>query len=189
MITRYKTYLEFLDSKLSKMFESQKAFLKCKKGCSLCCERGKYPMSELEFIYLLMGYETLDENIKNIVNSNIHELVSEPTCPNSYVCPFLVNHECSVYNSRAVICRAFGLLTYDKNNKKRIPFCVDENLNYADVFDNDTSRVVRKAPDGTEPVAFNITTEFLTNKDFEQKFGIFFGEDKALYDWLREEFN
>lgn len=188
MITRYKAYLDFLDSKLKNMFEKQKAMIKCHRGCSLCCEKGKYPMSELEFVYLLMGYEALGEEVQNTVKSQIMELLSSPTCPDSYVCPFLVNHECSVYDSRAIICRTFGLMSYDQNNAKRIPFCVDENLNYADVFDNETSRIVRKAPDGTEPVAFNVSREFLTNKDFEKMFQLYFGEDKALYDWLKEEF-
>ena len=34
MITRYRTYLEFLDKELAKMFEAQKSFIKCKEGCA-----------------------------------------------------------------------------------------------------------------------------------------------------------
>ena len=46
MITRYREYLEFLDKKLTKMFEAQKTFIKCKKGCAYCCREGEYPLSE-----------------------------------------------------------------------------------------------------------------------------------------------
>ena len=188
MIIKYKEYLDFLDSKLKNMFEKQKSMIKCKRGCSLCCERGKYPMSELEYIYTLMGYEALDEDKQSIVESQIKELLSKPM-PDSYVCPFLINHECSIYNNRSIICRTFGLMSYDEKMVKKIPFCVDEKLNYSDVFDFENSRVVRKAPDGTEPLAFNIDRTFLRNKDFETKFGIFFGEDKALYEWLNADFS
>ena len=43
MITRYREYLEFLDKKLTKMFEAQKTFIKRKKGCAYCCREGEYP--------------------------------------------------------------------------------------------------------------------------------------------------
>ena len=186
MITRYKNYLEFLDSKLKKMFESQTPFINCKNGCTYCCEEGEYPLSELEYIYLMMGYESLKADIKKEVDKNIEELLSQ-TRPKMYKCPFLVNKSCSIYHYRAVICRTFGLISYDSKGKKKVPFCVDKGLNYANVFDKKSSKIIALAPDGTEPVAFNIGREFLTNKEFEKEFGIFFGDDKALYDWLVEE--
>ena len=185
MITRYKKYLEFLDNKLHKMFESQKPFIKCQSGCSYCCEEGEYPLSELEYIYLMMGYESLEGDLKKEVDKNMEELLSQAR-PKMYKCPFLVDKKCSVYNNRAIICRTFGLISYDSKGKKKIPFCVDKELNYAEVFDKASSKIIALAPDGTEPVAFNIDREFLTNKEFEQEFKIFFGDDKTLYDWLKE---
>jgi Fe-S-cluster containining protein len=186
MITRYKKYLEFLDSKLKKMFDSQKPFVKCQKGCSYCCSEGEYPMSELEFIYLMMGFEALDTNTKEKVQFNIDKLLSKPA-PKMYICPFLINNQCCVYPYRAIIRRTFGLISYNTKGNKKVPFCVDKGLNYADVFDSKTSKIVALAPDGTEPVAFNIDREYLTNKEFEKEFELFFGDDKTLYNWLKEE--
>ena len=39
MITRYREYLEFLDKKLTKMFEAQKTLLNVKKGVLIAAVR------------------------------------------------------------------------------------------------------------------------------------------------------
>ena len=188
MIERYKKYLKYLDTKLAEMFKSQAPFIKCKKGCSLCCEQGEYPMSELEYIYIMFLYDKLNEKTKNLVNDNIINLINRHSNEKLYKCPFLISGECSVYEARAIICRTFGLISYDKNGNKKIPFCVDENLNYSNVFDYNKSKITRNAPDGTEPEAFNISREFLRNNKFESQYNIFFGDDKTLLDWLKEDF-
>ena len=186
MISRYKRFLEFLDSKLKKMFESQSPFIMCKRGCALCCKEGEYPMSELEYIYMMLKYDELDSKIKFRIDKNIEELINKPR-EQYYTCPFLIDNSCSVYESRSIICRTFGLIYFDKNGRKKVPFCIDRGQNYADVFDKESDKIVKVAPDGTEPLAFNVGREFLRNKNFEKEYNIFFGEDKTLYDWLRED--
>ena len=187
MIERYKEYLDFLDSKLEKMFNSQAPFIKCQRGCAYCCKEGEYPISELEYIYLMLYYNTLDDTLKDKINENISDLLNQSR-KKMYECPFLVDNICSVYPARAIICRTFGLISYDKSDKKRIPFCINIGLNYSDVFDKYTNKIIKKAEDGTEPVAFNIDRTFLRSNKFEKEFNIFFGEDKPLIDWLEEEF-
>ena len=120
MITRFREYLEFLDKKLAKMFDSQKPFIKCKEGCAYCCKEGEYPMSELEYINLMFYYNDLEDSIKDKVNENIASLL-EKSREKMYECPFLVDNRCAVYPARAVICRTFGLISYDDKDKKRIP--------------------------------------------------------------------
>ena len=187
MIERYKKYLEFIDKSLTKMFKSQTPFIKCKKGCAYCCKEGEYPISELEYVYLMLYYNELDENIKVQIDEKISKLVKNSRTK-MYECPFLINDTCTVYPARAIICRTFGLISYDKNHKKRIPFCVNIGLNYSNVFDKEKNKIIKKSEDGIEPLAFNIERNYLRNKNFEKEFNLYFGEDKALIEWLREEF-
>lgn len=186
MIIRYRNYLEFLDKKLVKMFESQKTFIKCQKGCAYCCREGQYPISELEYVNLMLYYNELPDELKSRVDENILNLLKKSR-EKMYECPFLVDGECSVYPARAIICRTFGLISFDEKGSKRVPFCVSLDLNYADVYDEETQKMYRAADDGTEPLAFNVGRKFLRNPNFEKEFNIFFGEDKPLIEWLAEE--
>ena len=63
---------------------------------------------------------------------------------------------------------------------------MDKGLNYSEVFDKTTSKIVKNASDGTEVLAFNVSREFLRSKKTKQEFDIYFGEDKMLYDFLKE---
>lgn len=184
MLNKYKKFLDFLDFKLERMFESQKPFIKCHRGCSYCCTEGEFPMSELEFIGMMLYYDTLSEELKEIIKKNIDELLSQPR-QKFYKCPFLVDSACSVYPMRSILCRTFGLIWF-KKGKKKIPFCVDKGLNFADVYNSKEDIIVKNAPDGTEPLAFNISRKVLRSKKFEKEFNIYFGEDKTLYDFLSE---
>lgn len=185
MISRYKNYLDFIDNKLERMFEAQKAFVVCKKGCAYCCKEGEYPLSELEFIALMFYYNELSQEVKDRINENVVKLLTSESTK-MYQCPFLINNECSVYPMRGIICRTFGLISYNDKNKKRIPFCVERGLNYANVYNTETHKIYKKAEDGTEPVAFNIDRKYLCNNEFQKEFNIYFGEDKALISWLKE---
>lgn len=186
MITRYKEYLEFLDKKLSKMFEAQKPFIKCKEGCAYCCKEGEYPLSELEYVYMMLTYNELDDELRDKVTENIITLLKKSR-EKMYECPFLVDNRCSIYKARGVICRTFGLISYDDKDKKRIPFCVNLDLNYANVYDKEKHIIVSNANDGTEPAAYNITRKVLITPKVEKQFDIFFGDDKPLIEWLAEE--
>ena len=186
MITRYKEYLEFLDKKLSKMFEAQKPFIKCKEGCAYCCKEGEYPLSELEYVYMMLTYNELDDELRDKVTENIITLLKKSR-EKMYECPFLVDNRCSIYKARGVICRTFGLISYDDKDKKRIPFCVNLDLNYANVYDKEKHIIVSNAKDGTEPAAYNITRKVLITPKVEKQFNIFFGDDKPLVEWLSEE--
>lgn len=169
------------------MFEAQKPFIKCKEGCAYCCREGEYPISELEYINLMFYYNELEDNIKDRVNENISNLL-EKSREKMYECPFLVDNKCSVYPARAIICRTFGLISYDEKGKKRMPFCVDLDLNYSNVYDKNMYKITGKAEDGTEPAAYNIDRKFLRSSKIEKEFNIYFGEDKPLIEWLEEEF-
>lgn len=187
MITRYREYLEFLDKKLAKMFEAQKTFIKCKKGCAYCCREGEYPLSELEYVNTMLYYNGLPDDLKTRVDDNIINLLKKAR-EKMYECPFLVDGICSVYPARAIICRTFGLISYDNKHVKRLPFCVKLNLNYANVYNTEKDIITKYSNEQIEPVAYNIDRRFLRNKNFEKEFNIFFGKDKTLVEWLAQDF-
>ena len=187
MINRFRKYLEILDVRLNNMFKKQAPFIKCKKGCTYCCKEGEYPLSELEYINIMLYYSKLPSNIKGQINQNIEKLIEEKR-EKFYECPFLINEECSIYPARPILCRTFGLISFKKNGGiPKMPFCVELGLNYADVYDTEKLELTKCAKDGTEPVAYNIDRRTLRNKEIQDLFDLYFGEDKSLIEWLKED--
>ena len=186
MISSYQKFLEILDTRLNNIIKEQTPFIKCKEGCAYCCQEGEYPLSELEYIYLMLCYTKLPNEQKGIIEQNIEYLLKQNR-QKFYSCPFLINNSCSVYEARPLICRVFGLISYKDDGTPKMPFCVDLGLNYSDVYDEDKNLLVKFADDGTEPLAYNIDRRTLRGKENEELFNIYFGEDKALIDWLKED--
>lgn len=182
----YEIFLESVNKDLEKIFEHQKEYLCCKEGCSKCCERGNYPLSELEFNYLLSGYKILDIEKQNIIKNNIKNLKNENR--DSYVCPFLIDKKCSVYNYRPFVCRAFGVLTEDANSNPVFPFCASEGLNYSKIYDVKTSHLsfelVQKNNFKNFPKFFRLSNEVFMNLPLAKKLNINFGKVKELIDFL-----
>lgn len=95
----YKKYLEIIDEYLAKFFEQQKDYIFCKEGCSVCCENGSYPFSQLEFDYLMYGFKKLPQELKSQIMNEINQLKEErnilrkeisicaPPHPNPYLSP------------------------------------------------------------------------------------------------------
>lgn len=141
MLKEYEEFLKDFDSIISQLFENQKKYVKCHKGCSLCCEIGEYPFSQLEFAYLTQGYLQLPENRKILVQQNIRNLLMDKKEYKGekrfeHKCPFLINGECSVYQYRGLVCRTFGVCYYDDENKElhvdyipRVNLRIDRILN------------------------------------------------------------
>ena len=186
MIDRYRKFLELVDIRLDDIFNRQAPFIKCKKGCAYCCKEGEYPLSELEYINLMLCYTKLSNDLKGFIEQNIENLLNKNR-QKFYPCPFLVDNVCSVYEARPLICRTFGLISYKDDGTPKMPFCIDLGLNYANVCDGDKNFIIKNADDGTEPLAYNVDRRTLRCKENEELFNIYFGEDKSLVDWLKED--
>lgn len=186
-----------LNEKLERFFAKQKPYIFCKPGCSKCCENAQYPFTQIEFEYIKMGFNALPYNIKDQISKNIEQTLKakhkSKEKPFAYVCPFLINNFCSVYNYRGIICRTFGLMNVDEEMGTNIPFCAYDGLNYSNVFDKE-KQIISKDMYKTlgideEPLAFNVRYKFLTDNDFAKGFGFEFGPVKPLIDWFDTEDN
>ncbi len=193
MIENYEQYLDFLTGKLNKFFEAQAPYIFCKRGCAKCCQEGEYPFSQIEFDYLIRGFTSLPKETRFEILNNIAQikLAKKNSTEEKflYQCPFLINNECSVYAYRGIICRSFGLIyTVAGEAKPKIPFCAYKGLNYSNVFDTETGMIPTEKYKAMnidkEPLAYNVSYNFLTSEDFEKMFKFKFGDKKPLIDWF-----
>ena len=160
----YITFLKDLDARLESYFKDQAEYICCKKGCSACCEKGDYPISELELRYLMQGYAGVDAETKREIQKNISVIEK------GGMCPFLINSECSVYEFRPIICRVHGLAYFYKDKIAKLPYCVNSGLNYAKVHENGELLA--------EPISENLDSQELLS-------GFEYGETRNLFDWLK----
>lgn len=185
-ISNYMFYLSYLNKKLDGFFKAQAPYIKCQKGCSKCCQNGIYPFSRIEFDYLMVGFLQLPIEIQQKITAKINKIKKAKS--EIYECPFLINNACSVYDFRGIICRSFGLMAINnEGGSAKIPFCAFSGLNYSNVVDFDTKIISQEKFDKLgvkeEPLAYNVSYQFLTSKEIEKNFEINFGEKKPLIDW------
>lgn len=185
----FEKFLEILDDDLKKIFEYQKEYIVCKKGCSLCCRRGDYPLSEIEFEYLKAGFEKLNEETKEKINNNIEELKKGNR--DSYICPFLMEDSCSIYSHRPIICRTFGVLTEDSKGNPSFPFCTTLGLNFSKIYDSENKRLSSKlALSGNFtilPKIFRLSNNIIMKLPLAKELNIEFGQAKKMIDFLLPE--
>lgn len=191
---RYEIFLYTLNKELQKMFDNQAEFIKCKEGCSYCCEKGEYPFSELEFNYLIEGYKQLDSNTKKIIKENIKQINKEKSKNTDKIfmhkCPFLIDKRCSVYKNRGIICRTFGLLCEHNDGRLTIPFCHEYGLNYAQLYDKELGQLIDER-DGiklsqTEPAAFRIERDNIMTLSIAKNLNIVWGDSKTMIDFINQ---
>ena len=198
MTEKYKQYLDRISPYIQEYFAQQAPYIFCKEGCSICCEVGLYPFSEIEFKYAMEGFNALKDEQKSKIQKKVKEIKKlkiEPKLkPFMYECPFLLEKKCSIYNHRGIICRSYGLIQFveDKNGNLfyQIPCCVDSGLNYSQVYDHKKSTISKEMHKNTgieeEPLSYNVGLKYLLNNEFTEDIGIEFGEQKALIDWFDE---
>lgn len=178
MLDRYAEFLEILDKRLDKYFEEQCEHIKCKPGCSACCEVGEYPFSKLELDYLMSGYAKLPYNIKQKIVEEIKNL--KRIKPKMYKCPFLVNKMCSVYQYRGIVCRTHGLAWYDEEaDRIRLPYCVNKGLNYNTVFNRETGEVFLE-----HPITERLRIDSILSSPKAKELNLEYGEIKPLLRWF-----
>ncbi len=191
MFDNYKKFLDIFTQDIEAMFEHQKDYIFCKEGCSHCCEYGEYPFCEIEFLYLIEGYEKLPQDIQQKIRDNFASIKKDEN--GYYVCPFLIDKKCSVYSNRALVCRTFGLLNKEADGTVNGPFCGKLGLNYSNVYDKDTKQLLMDVIEENHykhlPRVFNLNIDNIRKLDLVKDLGIEFGVQKTLYEWLESYFN
>lgn len=192
-IEKYELYLKFMDRQLAKFFEEQSPYIFCKEGCCSCCQKGEYPMSGVEFSYMLIGAKKLPLEIVAEIENNMFRIKNEKAQHEDndifrHACPFLVNNRCSIYSHRAIICRTHGLAFFSAKGKLLVPACVNEGLNYSNVYDFETDSISVEKFNSLgieqEPLAHNVGLSFMSNNDLTKKLELDFGEFKPMYKWF-----
>ena len=163
MNDKFIYFLKSLDERLTEYFDAHKSYINCKAGCSICCEKGDYPLSQAELEYLMQGYITLENETKILIQKNIENMEKGGKCP------FLIDKKCSVYEYRPIVCRVHGLAYMIKKDLVKVPYCVNFGKNYSQVYSDGYINIA--------PVTENLETTYLL-KDAE------FGEIRNLIDWL-----
>ena len=159
---KYKDFLIELDSRLDKYFESFGANICCKRGCADCCEKGEYPVSDVELEFLTEGYKHLEPDVQSIVRQNIKNMEKGGKCP------FLIEKLCSVYEYRPIVCRVHGLAYLYKGNEVKLPYCAENNKNFSKLYKNGIFE--------GNPIPANLDTSHVLE-------GIY-SDIKSLYDWF-----
>lgn len=185
MLKRYEKFLEEFDKTLLDFFDSQKSFIKCKKGCSICCEIGEYPFSRLEAEYLMQGFLGLPKEQKDRIRENINSLLEQQKNFEGerflYQCPFLLNKECALYNYRGIVCRVHGLAYIDKNTKYvKLPECVRYGLNYSDVFNTEDDTLSL-----ANPIESDLSIFGVLRSSVSQQYQLECGEIRPLINWFK----
>ena len=186
----YIKFLQIVDDDLRKIFDYQKEYLFCKEGCSHCCKRGDFPLSELEFTYLMQGYDNLHPEIQCKIKENIENVKNGDR--DNYICPFLINEKCSVYKYRPIVCRAFGVLTEDSKGNPSFPFCTTLGLNFSQIYDKEkkglSSELASKGNFKIYPKIFRLSNNVFMNLPLAKELNLNFGEGKKMIDYLETKF-
>jgi len=185
-VENFEKFLKSVDEDLKKIFDYQKEYIFCKKGCSLCCKQGDYPMSELEFKYMMKAYEKLDEETKSKIQKNIK--TAKQGDIDSYTCPFLIDNSCSVYSHRPFVCRTFGVLTEDAFGNPSFPFCTKQGLNFSQIYDKEKQHLSAELVDMNKfkifPKIFRLSNKVIMNLPYAKELGLNFGEAKRMIEFL-----
>ncbi len=192
MLNLYKTYLEAVDSYLLTCFESQKPFIKCQLGCAGCCEIGEYPFSRLEMEYLMAGFPQLMPAVQSQIRAEIKELLARKRVAKGrflHKCPFLSPEKnCYLYDYRGLVCRAFGLASFEFVDGKKIvklPECARVGLNYSEVFDGDKVNMEKFQELGVPfPIKHSLSLNFFHKELSKGLNSLEFGEIRPLLDWF-----
>lgn len=119
ILDKYKQLRDDIDGQCEKLEKEHASHLKCKSGCDLCCMN--YNIFPIEFKYILN--ELKRQQFKMSSKSDAKK--------NRQDCVFLVDHKCSIYNVRPIICRTHGLPLLYTNNEDEWELSTCE-LNFQD---------------------------------------------------------
>jgi uncharacterized protein len=117
----YRQLIDQVDKWTGEMTARYRQHLACRKGCDLCCQR-KFTVFAVEAYNIARACRQWTPDVQRRVR--------EPRTS----CAFLIDGACSVYESRPMICRTFGLPSLNRDEKDQgvISWC---DLNFTEAED------------------------------------------------------
>ena len=114
---QYKLLRTEIDNHSKKIENEHSDQIQCKKGCDMCC---------MDYSILPIEFHSILNDLKE--NKLIPETLAKAKDDE---CIFLINHVCTIYNQRPIICRTHGLplLFMNENNDWELSAC---DLNFTD---------------------------------------------------------
>ncbi|MBW6537233.1 MAG: YkgJ family cysteine cluster protein [Mariniphaga sp.] len=148
---------DVISKKLSKVHSSH---LQCKKGCDLCCM--DYSILPVEFYSILEDLKSRGFKAENL----------QRIAKNDEDCIFLKNHDCTIYESRPLICRTHGqpLLYTNDDGEWELSTC---ELNFKDYDFENFSEENTFPQDKFNSKLFLINREFIAEFKEETHLGEF----------------
>jgi Fe-S-cluster containining protein len=98
---KYLKLRDEVDNLCNKLHKIHKKYTNCKLDCDECCMN--FRLLPVEFHSILWSVKEFETGINND--------------PNPESCPFLLNHSCSIYQTRPIICRSHGLPILDMDSE------------------------------------------------------------------------
>lgn len=149
---KYKVLVKEIDKVTARLEKVHHNHLQCKNGCDLCCI--DFSIFPLEYYSILNSLNI--ENLKPVPVEN-----SE-----NNICSFLVNHSCTIYQHRPIMCRTHGLPLLYANDDGDYELSACE-LNFTD-FDFEDFTMDNTLPqDKYNSKLFVLNKQFIA--DFQQK--------------------
>lgn len=105
--------------------------MKCSMGCSACCHQ-QFSIFNWEAFVITEWFEKLSLDGRNKIKKGWLQNSDENLVQHS-PCVFLVNHQCSIYETRPLICRTQGLVleVLNESQQPTIDYCP---LNFEDAL-------------------------------------------------------
>jgi len=132
IIVKYLQLREDVENTCTFLYSVHNKYTHCKEGCDECCMN--FRLLPVEFYSILFS-------VKELKLTNLND-----TDPES--CPFLINHSCSIYQHRPLICRSHGLPILDMDQEGEnweLSFCPlnfketnDEYFTFSNCYSQDT---------------------------------------------------
>ena len=154
-IEKYREVRNAIDKQVSALEKKHNKHMVCRKGCDLCCM--DYSIFPVEFYSVL----------KDLKSRNFIPEKNNQESENG--CVFLVNHACTIYAERPVICRTHGLPLLFANDDGDFELSACE-LNFTNFDFEDFNMDNTFHQDKYNSMLFIVNREFI-NASEDKKFG------------------
>ena len=115
---KYLALRDEVDKLCSNLYSVHSESMLCKSGCDDCCMN--FGILSIEFSYILSVLKAEKHKFKRVNDSQ--------------TCPFLIDHQCSIYIHRPLICRTHGYPILQMGESElELTFC---HLNFKEVEDS-----------------------------------------------------